>query len=295
MVRARRLLIIASLLAAILPAGCTAARPRLLGDTVIDGEAVWRGEVRIKGVVTVKKEGSLTILPGTRVVFDRFDRDGDGIGDGELLVEGALVARGTAAAPILFTSGAANPQKADWKYLYLDFARRGEIEHVIAEYAYSGIQVHFCQASVRNSEFRRNVDGVRFSTVNIEVAGNRIHDNTHGLRYEERRSAAQVHHNDISSNDIGVFVVTRSDDRAVLEYNNIAGNRQYNVKLGIEQAGDVTFPRNWWGNTDPAAIAGTFFDRRSDAALGRVEAPEPLAAPVDIGVWQSQAQHGGSR
>lgn len=284
--------LIAALLAGLL-AACAAPRPHLvLNDTVIADAATWSGEVRIGGVVTVKKEGSLTILPGTRVVFEPFDRDGDGIGDGELLVEGALLARGTEEAPILFTSGAPQPRPADWKYVYLDFARQGEIEHMIAEYAYSGIQVHFCRARIRDSEFRHNVDGVRFSTVNIEVAGNYIHDNSHGLRYEERRSTAHVHHNEIVNNDIGVFVVTRSEDHAVIEFNNITGNRQYNVKLGLEQNHDVTLPRNWWGSRDPNQIAASFFDGGFDRSLGRVKAPQPLAAPVVTP--QRQAQQGGN-
>lgn len=270
------------LLALVLLAGCAAARPPLeLADAVITGRQVWSGEVRIRGVVTVKKDGHLTILPGTRVVFEPLDRDGDGIGDGELLVEGGLVARGTAGAPIVFTSGAAQPKAADWKYLYLDFAREGEIAHLVSEYAYSGVQIHFCKATVTDSEFRFNVDGLRFSTVNLTAAGNRLHHNTHGVRYEERRSRAHLHHNDIRDNDIGLFVVTRSDDAALIEYNNIAGNRQYNVKLGLEQPGHVTLPRNWWGSTDLAAIEQTFFDGRRDPSLGRVSAPEPLAGPID--------------
>ena len=276
-----------ALLAIILLSGCVAARPPLeLADTVIDDAQVWEGEVRIRGVVTVKKDGHLTIRPGTRIIFTPLDRDGDGIGDGELLIEGGLVARGTAAAPIVFTSGAAQPQAADWKFLYLDFAREGEIAHVISEYAYSGVQIHFCRARVTDSEFRYNVDGLRFSTVNLVAAGNRMHHNTHGVRYEERRSQAELHHNDIRDNEIGVFVVTRSDDAARIEYNNIAGNRQYNVKMGLEQRGDVTQPRNWWGSSDPAAIERTFFDARHDPALGRVRAPEPLAGPIDPAGWQ---------
>ncbi|NJC89115.1 MAG: hypothetical protein FIB02_11400, partial [Desulfuromonas sp.] len=171
--------------------GCAAARPPLeLADAVIADRQVWAGEVRIRGVVTVKKAGHLTILPGTRVVFEPLDRDGDGIGDGELLIEGGLVARGTAEAPIVFTSGAAQPKAADWKFLYLDFAREGEIDHVISEYAYSGVQIHFCKATVTDSEFRHNVDGLRFSTVNLVAAGNRMHHNVHGLRYEARRRRA---------------------------------------------------------------------------------------------------------
>jgi hypothetical protein len=275
-----------ALLAILLLTGCAALRPsQELADTVIADRQVWSGEVRVRGVVTVKKDGHLTILPGTRVVFEPLDRDGDGIGDGELLIEGGVVARGTAEAPIVFTSGAAQPQAADWKYLYLDFAREGELEHVISEYAYSGVQIHFCRATVTDSEFRHNVDGLRFSTVNLMATGNRMHHNTHGVRYEERRSQAHLHHNDIRDNDIGLFVVTRSDDAARIEFNNIAGNRQYNVKMGLEQPGDVTLPRNWWGNADAEAIAATIFDGRSDPSLGRVATPEPLTEPIDPAEW----------
>jgi hypothetical protein len=256
--------------------------PLALTDAVVTGETTWQGEVRITGVVVVKKGARLRILPGTRVVFMPLDRDGDAIGDSELLIEGGLIARGTAKAPILFTSGAARPQKADWKFLYLDFAQQGEVEHIVSEYAYSGIQVHFCKAVIKNSTFRHNVDGVRFSTVNIEVANNRIHDNTHGLRYEERRSRAHIHHNDIFDNDIGIFVVTRSDNQAIIEHNNITGSRQYQVKMGLEQPTDVSFPRNWWGSADPQAIAAGFFDRHYDPTLGRVTAPDPLPCSQKI-------------
>lgn len=267
--------------------GCVAARPALeLTDAVIADRQVWAGEVRIRGVITVKKDGHLTILPGTRVVFEPLDHDGDGIGDGELLVEGGLIARGTVAAPIVFTSGAAQPKVADWKYLYLDFAREGELAHVVSEYAYSGVQIHFCKARVTDSEFRYNVDGLRFSTVNLVAAGNRMHHNTHGVRYEERRSRVELHHNDIRDNDIGLFVVTRSEDAARIEQNNIVGNRQYNVKMGLEQPGDVTLPRNWWGTIVPTEIEMTFFDAGHDPALGRVRAPQPLAEPVDPAGWR---------
>lgn len=264
-------------------AGCLASSPRLLqlGDTVISDAVTWSGEVRIRGTVTVKKEGSLTILPGSRILFERIDNDGDNIGDAEIYVEGTLLAQGTAQAPILFSSAAAQPQPGDWKFIYLDYARRAELAHIIAEYAYSGVQIHFCKAAVLDSEFRYNVDGVRFSTVNIEVARNRIHHNTHGIRYEERRGSGSVHHNAIVDNEIGIFVVTRSDDRTLFRDNNIV-SRQYNVKLGLDQPGDVTFPQNWWGTSEAAAIRATLYDHEADAALGRVSTPDPLLAPLDL-------------
>lgn len=258
---------------------CT-AKVLELTDPVITGEVVWRGEVRVTGMAVVKKEGRLTILPGTRIVFTPLDRDGDGIGDSHLLVEGGIVARGTSEAPILFTSGAAAPKKGDWKFLYLDFAREGVLEHIVSEYAFSGVQVHFCKARIADSVFRHNIDGVRFSTANLEVTRSLVHDNTHGLRYEERRGKAHIHGNHIRDNDIGIFVVTRGEDRTRIEGNNITGSRKYQVKMGLEQPGDATFPRNWWGSADPEQIAESFFDKKFDPAVGRVRAPEALTAPL---------------
>ena len=267
----------------VLLSGCLGPGPVTeLEKTVISGRVRWSGEVRIRGVVIVTKEGFLTIAPGTRVVFLPLDLDGDGIGDGELRVEGALHAVGSAEKPILFTSGASHPAPADWKFIYFDFARSAELDHVVSEYAYSGVQAHFCKARIVNSEFRYNVDGVRFSTVNVEVAGNRIHTNTHGFRYEERRSTGAVHHNRVYANDIGIFAVTRCNNGVQFHDNDLAGNRSYHVKLGAEQHQDLSFPRNWWGETDPGLIATRFFDRRYDVTLGEVTAPDPLPAPAGL-------------
>jgi len=272
-------LLLPLLLSACLPSTSTLPL-ELRGETVIEGEAHWSGEVLVDGRVIVTRTGSLTIAPGTRVVFVPRDDDGDGIGDGELLIEGSITALGTLEEPILFTSGAETPQPADWKFLYLDFARHGELAHVVSEYAYSGVQIHFCKASVRDSEFRHNIDGVRFSTVNLELAYNEIHDNTHGIRYEERRGKAQVHHNDITANDIGIFVVTRAENRSLFEFNNLAGNRYYSVKMGHTQTEDVSLPRNWWGTTDLEVIDRSLLDAQVDSSLGRVVVREPLTEPV---------------
>ncbi len=280
-----RLVLFASILC--LLSSCTLGAPALkLKDSVIEGEVIWSGVVRIDGIVTVKKTGHLTIKPGTVIRFEPGDLDGDGIGDSELLVEGTLIARGTADAPIVFTSAAERPKESDWKYLYLDFAREAELDYVISEYAYSGLQVHFCRARVTNSIFRYNVDGLRFSTVKLYAAGNRIYANRHGLRYEERGSDARLHHNDIRDNQIGIFVVTRSEDKARIEQNNITGNSQYNVKLGWQQPGDVTLPNNWWGTAVPEAIRQTFFDRQFDDSLGVVRAPHALTEAVNVSDWK---------
>lgn len=270
-------------LAGLFLSSCAALRPSIyLEDQVISTDTVWQGDVHIRGLVTVKKGVLLEIRPGTRVIFEPLDRDGDGIGDGELLVEGSLKAIGTAKQPILMTSGAKNPQPQDWKFLYLDFAKEVEIAHLISEYAYSGVQIHFCKAKVTDSEFRYNVDGVRFSTVNIELANNYIHHNRHGIRFEERRGSGWVHHNQISANQIGVFAVTKCADQTLFEFNNIEQSSDYQLKLGLEQRQDLSFPRNWWGTVDKAKLSEQIFDKKYDPVLGAVKVPAPLAAPVKL-------------
>jgi hypothetical protein len=95
-----------------------------------------------------------------------------------------------------------------------------------------------------------------------------------------------LHHNDLRDNEIGIFVVPRSEDKARIEQNNITNNGQYNVKLGWQQPGDVTLPNNWWGMSNPVAIQKTFFDRQFDDSLGVVSAPQALTKEVKLSDWQ---------
>lgn len=255
-----------------------------LSDTVISGQQTWGGDVHISGVVRVTREGQLTILPGTRILFARKDLDGDGIGDGELLVEGRIIAIGDIDRPILFSSSEADPQPGDWKFLYLDYARRADLRHIVSEYAFSGIQVHFCKATIEGSEFRNNIDGVRFSTANIQLTHSNIHHNRHGIRFEERGGKGFVRGNRISANDVGIFAVTRAEGRTLFELNDITENSPYQVKMGLQQHEALDFPRNWWGDVSGLSEK-TVFDQRQDRSLGRVTGSQPLSGPVtDFGV-----------
>lgn len=257
------------------------AQVRLVGDLVINDRQVWRGDIQVSGVVHVTREGQLILLPGTRLFFARIDRDQDDIGDGELLVEGELQALGTKDQPILLTSAEIRPRPADWKFLYLDYARKVDVAYLISEYAYSGVQIHFCRAQIRNSEFRYNVDGVRFSTANIELTESYIHHNRHGIRFEERGGKGHIYRNLIRQNEIGVFAVVRCADKTLFEYNDFEQNVPYQVKMGLKQHRSLNFPRNWWGYATGLSPE-TVFDQSNDPTLGQVMAPEPLPEAVGL-------------
>ncbi len=277
---------------ALLVAGCAPLAPVPTGPGASSGRAkvpvrglasdeTWQGDLRIRGSVIVPKGVTLTILPGTVVRFEKIDVDGDGTGDSELYVEGKIVAEGTSARPIRFTSAESSPAPRDWKYLYLDLSEKSSLAHCISEYAFSGVQVHFSSATIRRCTFRHCVDGLRFSTADGRFEGNRMTGNVHGVRYEERNSRATLAGNEITGNRVGVFCVTESKGTATLRGNRIFGNEQYDFKLGDRQRVDIPAGGNWWGTTDPAAIRGRIFDKGVEADLGRVLLDPILQAPPE--------------
>ena len=172
-------------------------------------EEIWKGKVFITGIVAVKKNGKLTIEPGTEVIFKSIDIDDDGIGDSELYVEGTLIVKGTKDMPVIFTSDSQEKSPSSWKYVMVNHANYAYIDYAIFEGAFSGLQVHFTKAVVKNSVFRNNIDGFRFSTSNIYVCNNKMTKNRHGIRYEERDSQGIVEYNSIFENEIGIFPVTK--------------------------------------------------------------------------------------
>lgn len=256
-----------------------ASRAAALPVRGIARDETWRGEVRVRGSVVVQKGATLTILPGTVVRFEKIDVDVDGIGDSELYVEGGLVAEGTAARPILFTSAEKAPAPRDWKYLFINMSQKAVLSRCISEYAFSGVQIHFSRAAVSRCVFRNCVDGFRFSTVEGTFEGNTMTGNVYGVRYEERNSKALLARNEITGNKVGVFCVMESAGRIVIRDNRIHGNADYDFKLGNRQRADIPARGNWWGTTDAGAIREKIFDRRMEPELGAVLIEPVLAAP----------------
>jgi hypothetical protein len=231
----------------------------------------------------VPKGVTVTVLPGTTVRFKRIDVDGDGIGDGEFYVEGRILIRGTKERPVLFTSAEKNPSHRDWKYLFVNLSAEARIEHLISEYAFSGLQVHFSKAYVRNCVFRHNIDGLRFSTVEGIFERNLMMENVYGVRYEERATRAVLRNNLILKNKVGIFSVTESKGGLVIEENNITGNYSYNFKVGNRQEADIPAGNNWWGTPVLELIEESVFDGIDVEGLGRVLYDPVSVKPFDAG------------
>ncbi len=248
----------------------------------IKGEEIWEKERIIDGIVAVRKSGKLIIKAGTRVIFLPIDVDKDDIGDGEIYVEGEIYIQGEKDNPVIFTAQSDNIEPGIWKYLMINHAKYAFINYAIFEGAFSGVQVHFTKAVVKNSVFRKNIDGFRFSTADVYVCNCVMRDNKHGIRYEERDSNGLIHYNEIKNNEIGIFPVIKSESKVRFEYNNIYDNG-YNIKIGDDQKKDIIYANNYFGHDREKKIRELIFDKSKDKNLPRAKISPFLKKKIIIG------------
>jgi hypothetical protein len=275
-------------------------------DTVLSEDTVWNGEIVIKGVVYVKKGITLHIRPGTVVKFQRIDVDGDGVGDAELRVGGRLLARGTAQAPVVFTSAEEVPASGDWSYILL-YASTGQnvLEHCRVEYAFSGVQVHHSKATMKNCLFQHNKEGVRFGKAWVSILHSRFSNNQVGIRYTRLTEPVRIEANQIEGNAVGLYIVpvTRNapsflssesvNPAHIIAMNNFVKNVSYNVKVVERGPAVVNMARNWWGSADPARIEALIYDGRDDGSGALVVYEPYLTRPASTTF--NAAREGGAR
>ena len=163
----RRARALALLAAAALAASCAHLPERNGGPAVafVERDAAWGGEVRVDGIVHVRKGATLTIRPGTRVAFvpARFGtgEEHEGFAASGLKVEGRIVAEGTEEQPIVFTAAGRAPSPGSWDKILFTFSSGNRFDHCIFEGARYAFHAHFSEIAVRRSLFRDNEEGVR--------------------------------------------------------------------------------------------------------------------------------------
>lgn len=262
--------------------------PTYLTEQLIGHDTTWSGQVIIEGVVVIGRAATLTILPGTSIRFKKIDRDGDGIGDSELRILGGIIAEGTFNQPITFASAEANPARRDWSYLLIyTSGQLNRLNFCEFRHGFSGLQVQFSTASVKNSLFTDNNEGLRFGRADLAIEQNRFSDNNIGIRFTRMEGPVIIHHNEIANNRIGIFLVPSGQNirdffepdrsgrpwntgRLEISSNNIYDNFAYNLSLGEKQFWNLNMTGNYWGTDNSEVIGARIFGRNRDQSLGKV-------------------------
>jgi len=176
------------------------------GEQTLLSDTVWDGTVLVDGILTVPVGVTLEIRPGSVVRFTRNDSNGDQIGEHEIFVQGTFLALGSATAPVLFTSAAAQPKAGDWGAINMMASEQdNRLEHCVVEYAYRGFHAHFARSRLSDSEFRHNTRGAQFQESTVSIERCRFLDNLNGLQF--RDSAVELHDTRIAGNYWGLRCV----------------------------------------------------------------------------------------
>lgn len=276
-----------------------------LKNQVLQQNTFWSGTVLIEGVVVIGRTVTLTIAPGTTVLFKRVDTNKDGIGDSEIRVLGGIKAEGTTEKPINFKSAETVPSPKDWSYLLIfTSGDQNLIRHCSFSHAFSGVQVHFSSAVIQDCTFANNQEGIRFGRAKISIDHNRFTYNTIGIRFTRMEGPAVISNNEIHQNDVGIFLVPSgqnimdffepgrtgkawNEGHLAIYANSIFNNHNYNLKLGAKQMWNLKISDNWWGSPTYEEILPTIFDQSRDPELGQAMI-QPLfpSPPPSVGPQQ---------
>ncbi len=264
-----------------------AAESEALGEQILAQDTTWSGTKIVTGVVVVGRGATLTIKPGSRILFKKIDRNHDGIGDSELRVLGQILALGSAQEPIYFGSAEEQPAPKDWSYLLIfSSGKKNALQYCTFEHGFSGLQVHFSTAAVSDCTFKNNNEGIRFGRAKLTLEHNQFRDNNLGVRFTRMEGPVEIRHNEISHNRIGVFLVPSgqnivdffapgrsgrpwNEGHLEISANHIYDNEDYNLNLGAKQVWDLKVSGNWWNVSDLGAIEAKIYDRHDDPTLGQ--------------------------
>ncbi len=178
-----------------------------LGDSSLEEDTVWQGEVLVEGQVTVPDGVTLTIRPGARVLFRWRDTDGDRLGESWITVQGRLRVEGSEEAWVLFDAEKPERGPGAWDSLSLiasdapdnlvryavfrrgvkafhDHFSRATLEKVVFEDNLRGVQFQESEGmTVTEGLFRRNRSAMRFRDSSALLAGLTVSDNQSGLNF----------------------------------------------------------------------------------------------------------------
>ncbi len=220
----------------------------------ITEDTVWSEDTLLSGTVTVEPGVVLTITPGVTIF---------GGPEAKLLISGALIAEGTPAAPIYFTSSAADPAPGDWAGIHGTKDGWLSLQYALVQYAQYAVDFRtdqtgpaYLSGTVSHCTLQHNERGLRALasptaypdggnvTAQVTVTHNYVYSNTvagvtlqTSAGYQTVRNYSLVEHNRFEENATGIYVQANSwweghtDNRPVIRNNALRNNHDYGIDL----------------------------------------------------------------
>jgi len=127
--------------------------------------------------------------------------------------------------------------------------------------------VHNCEGGIQIVGYAEYRDAPAENNI---IEYNLVEDNESGIVPQMNSIGTIIRYNDVLGNDEGIAVMAidyswehSTPSGTQIHYNNIVGNVNYGVESGVwgNHSGTITAEEvdasaNWWGSSDPAAVAG---------------------------------------
>ncbi len=248
----------------------TDSKPVELVDKVLLGDTIWQGRIQITGQVRVPVNSRLTILPGTIIEFTKKDTNGDGIGESGLMLQGVLLAKGTAKQPIFFRSAEPDKKRGDWDAINIISSDgvRNIIEYCQFEDAYRGLHFHFSNVIMQHSVLVNNYRGMQFQESTVELRENSFYHNNSAV--QARDSEIVLAGNFFVNN---VFGTNFLQSHLTVQDNTFGNNLDFGLKIreGFPSLTGNIFNHNRYGlmfsDTTYGSVIGNLMAGNSETGL----------------------------
>ena len=224
---------------------------RVVREGVLTQDATWRGNVLLATWVDVPRGITLTIEPGTMVLFEAHRDYRDPVKTTGLSVSGGtLLANGTAEEQIWFTSAEGEPLNGDWEGISLTDTADSRISYTVIEFAEFGVAQFDSAVSVTHSIVRWvNWEGLYAERSRPIFDHNLLYANGyHEIALEQYNTDVQITNNVFAGGHFGAHF---EETTALVEGNVFEGYPGPVITVGMES--QVTVRHNRFEGLDEAS------------------------------------------
>jgi len=240
------------LLLVIFACGLQSPAPVFADPTEVSGtistNTTWSGEILIVGNVHVSSGVTLTVLPGTKVMFKHYRGYREQWKRLNLTASGIIYAVGTAENPIYFTSDAEQPQNGDWNMMRL-FGPGSVFSYCVIECGRQGINVWNTDLDISHSVIRwHNWEGLyleSYCTGMVEYC-HIVQNGYNGLAAEQYNNFTMDHCEIERSGTCGVHIdASTAEVRCCLVHDNLANGLSVDNNATLRAYGDEIIDNGW--------------------------------------------------
>jgi parallel beta-helix repeat protein len=228
------------------------------------------GTYTLIGDLIVPDNSALSIDGGTVLKF---------AGPFSIDVNGSINIVGSETEKVIFTSAnESSPEKGDWLGIEINNPTSCRVDHVVVEYASSGLKLFNTTCSVTHSLFQNNTHGIHLSSGANAYIGedNTLTKNDVGIyitNFASTPTMPTIQGNSIIANDeYGIYIRAYSEYQYTLPLintNHIHSNLLSNIyAFGFSNSAttQIDATGNWWGTTDIYTIAAGIYDYKNTSA-----------------------------